>query len=91
MKGLTQITDSNAIMKGIDEVVANNPRPLEQHRAGRKALFGFFVGQTMKVTRARPIPRSELVAIADGGRPRRRELHAVDALVQRQLHEAIEL
>ena len=42
MKGLTQITDSNAIMKGIDEVVANNPRPLEQHRAGRKALFGFF-------------------------------------------------
>ena len=66
MKGLTQITDSNAIMKGIDEVVANNPRPLEQHRAGRKALFGFFVGQTMKVTQGKANP-----ALRIGGDSRR--------------------
>lgn len=66
MKGLTQITDSSAIMKGIDEVVANNPRPLEQHRAGRKALFGFIVGQTMKATQDKANP-----ALRIGGDSRR--------------------
>ena len=42
MKSLTQITDSNAIVKVIDGVVTNNPRSFEQHRAGKETLFGFF-------------------------------------------------
>src|SRR6185503_9784280 len=49
-KGLRQITDTGAIEKAIDEVLAKNPGQLAQYRAGKEALFGFFVGQTMKAT-----------------------------------------
>ncbi len=55
-KGLKQITDSGAIEKVVDEVIASNPRQLEQYRAGKEALFGFFVGAVMKATQGKANP-----------------------------------
>ena len=52
-KGLRQITDTSAIEKTIDEVMAANPQQLAEYRAGKDKLFGFFVGQVMKASRAR--------------------------------------
>ncbi len=55
-KGLKQVTDSGAIEKIVDEIMANNPQQLEQYRAGKEKLFGFFVGQVMKVTQGKANP-----------------------------------
>jgi aspartyl-tRNA(Asn)/glutamyl-tRNA(Gln) amidotransferase subunit B len=55
-KGLKQITDSGAIEKVVDEVIAKNPKQLEQYRAGKEALFGYFVGAVMKATQGKANP-----------------------------------
>ncbi|QKT02870.1 Asp-tRNA(Asn)/Glu-tRNA(Gln) amidotransferase subunit GatB [Ectothiorhodospiraceae bacterium 2226] len=55
-KGLKQITDTSAIETVIDEVIAGNPQQLEQYRAGKDKLFGFFVGQVMKATQGKANP-----------------------------------
>ena len=47
-RGLKQTSDTGAIEAVIAEVLAKNPGQLEQYRGGKVALFGFFVGQTMK-------------------------------------------
>ncbi|MGH8176287.1 MAG: Asp-tRNA(Asn)/Glu-tRNA(Gln) amidotransferase subunit GatB, partial [Steroidobacter sp.] len=62
-KGLRQITDSGAIEKTIDEVIAANPKQLADYRSGKDKLFGFFVGQVMKVTggKANPAQVNELL------------------------------
>ena len=52
-KGLRQITDTGAIERAIDEVMARNPGQLAEYRAGKDKLFGFFVGQTMKATQGK--------------------------------------
>jgi len=46
-----QITDTSAIEKIIDEVIAANPKQVEQYRAGKTTILGFFVGQVMKATK----------------------------------------
>jgi aspartyl-tRNA(Asn)/glutamyl-tRNA(Gln) amidotransferase subunit B len=58
-----QITDSSAIEKMIDEVIASNPKQVEQYRAGKKTVAGFFVGQVMRASRgqANPTLLNELV------------------------------
>jgi aspartyl-tRNA(Asn)/glutamyl-tRNA(Gln) amidotransferase subunit B len=56
-KGLKQITDSSAIEPIIDEIIANNPGQLEQYRAGKDKLFGFFVGQVMQATKGKANPQ----------------------------------
>jgi aspartyl-tRNA(Asn)/glutamyl-tRNA(Gln) amidotransferase subunit B len=55
-KGLKQVTDSGAIEAIIDEVIANNPGQLEQYRAGKEQLLGFFVGQVMQASRGKANP-----------------------------------
>jgi aspartyl-tRNA(Asn)/glutamyl-tRNA(Gln) amidotransferase subunit B len=55
-KGLKQITDSGAIEKVVDDVIAKNPKQLEQYRGGKEALFGYFVGQVMKATGGKANP-----------------------------------
>jgi aspartyl-tRNA(Asn)/glutamyl-tRNA(Gln) amidotransferase subunit B len=55
-KGLKQITDSGAIEAIIDEIVAANPAQVEQYRAGKDKVFGFFVGQVMKATQGKANP-----------------------------------
>ena len=59
-----QITDSAAIEKLIDEVIASNPKQVEQYRAGKKTVAGFFVGQVMRASKgqANPALLNELVA-----------------------------
>ena len=52
-----QITDSIAIEKMIDEVVAANPKQVEQYRAGKKTVMGFFVGQVMKASKGQANPQ----------------------------------
>ena len=47
-RGLKQTSDTGAIEAVIADVLAKNPNQLEQYRGGKVALFGFFVGQTMK-------------------------------------------
>jgi aspartyl-tRNA(Asn)/glutamyl-tRNA(Gln) amidotransferase subunit B len=59
-----QITDSSAIEKIIDEIIAANPKQVEQYRAGKKTVIGFFVGQVMKVSKGQANPQmvNELLA-----------------------------
>jgi len=68
-KGLRQITDTSAIEKAIDEVMAANPKQLAEYRSGKDKLFGFFVGQTMKATggKANPAQLNELLKRKLGG------------------------
>jgi aspartyl-tRNA(Asn)/glutamyl-tRNA(Gln) amidotransferase subunit B len=62
-RGLRQITDTSAIEKVIDEVLAKNPGQLAEFRSGKDKLFGFFVGQAMKATggKANPAQLNELL------------------------------
>ncbi len=55
-KGLKQITDTGAMEPIIDDIIANNPKQVEQFRAGKEKLLGFFVGQVMKATRGKANP-----------------------------------
>jgi len=55
-KGLRQITDSGALEALVDEVIANNPEQVEQFRAGKDKVLGFFVGQIMKATHGKANP-----------------------------------
>jgi aspartyl-tRNA(Asn)/glutamyl-tRNA(Gln) amidotransferase subunit B len=55
-RGLKQITDSGAIEKVIDEIIAANPKQLADYRSGKDKLFGFFVGQAMKATGGKANP-----------------------------------
>jgi aspartyl-tRNA(Asn)/glutamyl-tRNA(Gln) amidotransferase subunit B len=52
-----QSSDSSALEKIIDEVVAANPKQLEQYRAGKKTMIGFFVGQVMKASKGQANPQ----------------------------------
>ena len=62
-KGLRQITDTAAIERAVDAVMAANPAQLADYRAGKDKLFGFFVGQVMKATqgKANPAQLNELL------------------------------
>lgn len=55
-QGLKQVTDSAAIEKIVDEILAANPKQLADYRAGKEQLFGFFVGQVMKASQGKANP-----------------------------------
>src|SRR5713226_1531 len=59
-----QSRDTSALEKIIDEVLAANPKQVEQYRAGKKTVIGFFVGQAMKLSKGQANPQlvNELVA-----------------------------
>ena len=56
-EGLKQTSDTGAIEAVIADVLAKNPGQLEQYRSGKEALFGFFVGQTMKAMAGKANPQ----------------------------------
>jgi aspartyl-tRNA(Asn)/glutamyl-tRNA(Gln) amidotransferase subunit B len=56
-QGLKQITDSGAIGKIIDEVLATNQKSVEEYRAGKEKAFNALVGQAMKATRGKANPQ----------------------------------
>jgi aspartyl-tRNA(Asn)/glutamyl-tRNA(Gln) amidotransferase subunit B len=55
-EGLAQISDEGALAKIIDDVIAANPKQLEQYRSGKTTVMGFFVGQVMKASRGQADP-----------------------------------
>jgi aspartyl-tRNA(Asn)/glutamyl-tRNA(Gln) amidotransferase subunit B len=55
-EGLKQISDSGALEKIIDEVLAANPKQVEQFKSGKTAVLGFLVGQVMKASRGQANP-----------------------------------
>ena len=62
-KGLKQVTDTGAIEKIIDEVLAANPDKVAEYKGGKDKLFAFFVGQVMKASsgKANPVMLSDLL------------------------------
>jgi aspartyl-tRNA(Asn)/glutamyl-tRNA(Gln) amidotransferase subunit B len=54
--GLQQISDTDALERVADEVIAGNPKQVEQYRSGKAAVLGFLVGQVMKATRGQANP-----------------------------------
>ena len=55
-KGLKQITDTGAIEAIVDEIIAANPEQVEQFKAGKEKVLGFFVGQCMKASKGKANP-----------------------------------
>jgi aspartyl-tRNA(Asn)/glutamyl-tRNA(Gln) amidotransferase subunit B len=53
---LRQVSDSGAIEKIVDEVIAANPKSVEEFRAGKEKAFNALVGQAMKATRGKGNP-----------------------------------
>ncbi|NNC58375.1 MAG: Asp-tRNA(Asn)/Glu-tRNA(Gln) amidotransferase subunit GatB, partial [Erythrobacter sp.] len=56
-EGLKQVSDTGAIEAAIDDILAANADKVEQYRAGKDKLFGFFVGQTMKAMQGKANPQ----------------------------------
>lgn len=54
--GLAQVSDDGAILVIIDEILGNNQAKVEEYKAGKEKLFGFFVGQTMKASKGTANP-----------------------------------
>src|SRR5215467_1581485 len=52
-----QSTDTSALEKIADELIAANPKQVEQYRAGKKTVIGFFVGQLMKASKGQANPK----------------------------------
>src|ERR1700689_214586 len=52
-----QSSDTSALEKIIDEILAANPKQLEQYRAGKTTMIGFFVGQVMKASKGQANPQ----------------------------------
>ncbi len=56
-KGLEQISDPEKIAAAAREIIAANPKQVEQYRQGKTATLGWFVGQVMKATRGQANPQ----------------------------------
>ena len=52
-----QSSDTSALEEIVDEILATNPKQLEQYRAGKKTMLGFFVGHVMKASRGQANPQ----------------------------------
>lgn len=55
-QGLKQVTDTSAIERIVDEIIAANPDQVAEYRAGKEKLMGFFVGQVMKASKGKANP-----------------------------------
>jgi aspartyl-tRNA(Asn)/glutamyl-tRNA(Gln) amidotransferase subunit B len=56
-RGLKQISDSGALEKIVDEVLAANPKSVEEFRAGKEKAFNALIGQAMKASRGKANPQ----------------------------------
>lgn len=56
-RGLVQLSDEGEIEGIVDQVMQSSPKQLEQYRAGKEALLGFFVGQVMKASKGKANPK----------------------------------
>ncbi len=55
-KGLKMVNDEGALRKTVEEVIANNPRSVEDYKNGKEKAIGFLVGQTMKAMKGKADP-----------------------------------
>ena len=55
-KGLRQISDTGALEKLVDEIIAANPDKVAEYRSGKDKLFGFFIGLAMKASQGKASP-----------------------------------
>jgi len=55
-KGLKQVSDTGAIEKIVDEIIAANPAQVAEYRSGKEKVFGFFVGLAMKASKGKANP-----------------------------------
>ena len=56
-KGLSQISDENEIESLVDNVLNSNPENVKKYKNGKDKLFGFFVGETMKLSKGKANPK----------------------------------
>ncbi|MFQ5684565.1 MAG: Asp-tRNA(Asn)/Glu-tRNA(Gln) amidotransferase subunit GatB [Candidatus Binatia bacterium] len=56
-KGLAQVTDTGSIEKAVDQVLAAHAQQVSEYLAGKEKVFGFLVGQTMKLTQGKANPK----------------------------------
>jgi aspartyl-tRNA(Asn)/glutamyl-tRNA(Gln) amidotransferase subunit B len=56
-QGLVQVSDTAEIDELIDQVIASSPEQVANYRAGKEALFGFFVGQVIKASKGKANPK----------------------------------
>lgn len=64
-EGLKQVTDTSAIEGWVDDVIAKNPKQVEQFKSGQTKILGFFVGQVMKLSQGKADPAMINQLIAD--------------------------
>jgi len=57
-RGLAQISDDGAIQALVDQAIAANPDKVEEYKAGKTKLIGFFVGQVMKASQGQANPKA---------------------------------
>ena len=57
-KGLSQISDENAIKEIVQKIIDAHPSEVEAYKNGKTNLLGFFVGQVMKETKGRANPKT---------------------------------
>ncbi len=55
-KGMAQVSDDSALEGWADEAIANNPKPVEEYKAGNPASINFLMGQVMKASRGKANP-----------------------------------
>ena len=55
-KGLEQVSDDSEILKLIDQVISDNQLKVNEYLSGKDKLFGFFVGQVMKLSQGKANP-----------------------------------
>jgi len=55
-RGLTQISDTAALEQIVDQVIADNPKPVAEYKAGEEKVLGFLVGQAMKASKGQANP-----------------------------------
>jgi aspartyl-tRNA(Asn)/glutamyl-tRNA(Gln) amidotransferase subunit B len=55
-EGLRQISDSGALEKIVDEVIAQSPKQVEQYKSGKTGVIGYLVGQVMKASKGQANP-----------------------------------
>ena len=56
-KGLKQESDPKALESLIDKVISDNPDKVKEYKSGKVKLFGYFVGQAMKVSGGKANPQ----------------------------------
>ena len=55
-RGLKMVSDEDALRRAVEEVIAANPKSVQDYRGGKERALGFLVGQTMKAMKGKADP-----------------------------------